>query len=103
MCMKKISLPFLVLMLGLAGCQSASDDVVSQQGFDCAGENCEVIRYASPNGNDLVLETSKHVIEIQAQGGDVPYSYYVWTGNKSTNEDPDLVIEDGNAMVLVED
>lgn len=102
--MKKIYLPFLVLMLALAGCRSSSDEIVAgQQGFNCADENCEVIRVESPNGNDLVLETSKHVIEVQAQSGDVPYSYYVWTGNKSTSEEPDLVVEDGNTMVLVEE
>ncbi|MBE6461418.1 MAG: hypothetical protein E7006_01070 [Alphaproteobacteria bacterium] len=102
--MKKIFLPLLVLMLGLAGCQTSSDDftVVSSDAefeSDCIGANCAVIRFSSPNGNDLVLETSRHVIQIDAQPG-VAYSYYVWAGDKDTTDDADLIVRDGQAMVL---
>ena len=93
------------VMLVLAGCQSASDEVIVEQpniAESCTGADCSVVRYSSPNGNDLVLETEKHVIEIQAPSG-TPYSYYVWSGGKSTADDPDLIVEDGNAMVLVEE
>ena len=91
-------------MVILAGCQSSSNEVVNQSNIadSCIGTDCSVVRYASPNGNDLVVETAKHVIEIQAPA-DVPYSYYVWSGEKSVTDDPDLIIEDGKTMVLVEE
>ena len=102
--MKKIILPLTGAMMILAGCQSSSNDVIEQQNIadSCVGANCAVVRYASPNGNDLVLETAKHVIEIQAPA-DVPYSYYVWAGDKKVSDDPDLIVEDGKSMVLVEE
>ena len=102
--MKTKILPFVVMMLALAGCRSASDEMYSETDIagECIGNDCAVVRYASPNGNDLVLETKKHVIEIQAQSG-TPYSYYVWTGGKGTSDDPDLIVSDGDAMVLVEE
>ena len=100
--MKKVTLFFMVALL--AGCQSAPvgtyDEYVDN--VDCVGNNCEIIHYSMPNGNDLVLETAKHTIQIAAQP-DVKYGYYVWAGNKETTEDPDLIVEDGNAMVLVEE
>lgn len=98
--MKKMFLPMMGLMLVLAGCQSASNEVDVQN--ECVGANCEIVRYASPNGNDLVLETDRHIIEIQAQT-DTPYAYRVWAGGKSVDKDPDLVVQDGQAMVLVEE
>ncbi len=102
--MRQIILPLMGLMLVLAGCQSASNEVVEQQNIAdaCVGADCAVIRYASPNGNDLVLETDKHIIEIQAPAG-TPYSYYVWAGDKTTADAPDLIVEDGQSMVLVEE
>lgn len=105
--MKKIVLPLLVMMLGLAGCRSASDDFTimstdSEFASECIGANCAVIHFSSPNGNDLVLETDKHVIEITAQPG-VAYSYYVWAGDKETTEDADLIVHDGQAMILVDE
>ena len=105
--MKKIVLPLLVMMLGLAGCRSASDDFTimstdSEFASECIGANCAVIHFSSPNGNDLVLETDKHVIEITAQPG-VAYSYYVWAGDKETTEDADLILHDGQAMILVDE
>ena len=103
--MKKIFFPMLGLMLVLAGCQSASQEGVlpeSSVANECVGANCAIVRYASPNGNDLVLETDRHIIEIQAPAN-VPYTYRVWAGEKSTTADPDLVVHDGQAMVLVEE
>ena len=102
--MKQIYLPFMVMMLALAGCRSSSDEVIVDQPVagDCIGSQCQIVRYSAPNGNDLVLETDKHVIQIQAQSG-TPYSYYVWTDGKDTSADPDLIVEQGSAMVLVEE
>ncbi len=71
-------------------------------------ENCEncmpgqAIKYSMPNGNDLVLETPKRIIQIEAQPGK-SYDYYVWTGDKSYDDDPDLIVQDGVAAVLVEE
>ena len=91
----------MVMMLGLAGCQTASENEVfeSENVAECIGANCAIVRYSSPNGNDLVLETDKHIIEVTAQPG-VKYSYYVWAGEKDMTEDPDLIVQDGQAMVL---
>ncbi len=101
--MKKIILPLLVL--GLAGCQSATEDFTiassdSEFSSECIGSNCAIIHFSSPNGNDLVLETDNHIIEITAQPG-IAYSYYVWAGDKDTTDEPDLIVHDGDAMVLV--
>ena len=102
--MKKIILPMMGAMMVLAGCQSSSNEIVDGSNIvdSCIGANCAVVRYASPNGNDLVLETAKHVIEIQAPA-DVPYSYYVWAGDKKVSDDPDLDVEDGKSLVFVEE
>ncbi len=95
--MKILNLFFIAVLL--ASCQSATDVVDDTV---CVGNDSEIIRYSMPNGNDLVLETAHHVIQIDAQP-DVQYGYYVWAGDKSTSDDPDLIVEDGNAMVLVEE
>ena len=109
--MKKMILPMMGAMLFLAGCQSASEEFyvdeydVAEEAVvanECVGANCAIVRYASPNGNDLVLETERHIIQIQAPA-DVKYSYRVWAGEKGMDSDPDLVVEDGQAMVLVEE
>ena len=102
--MKKIILPLAGVMIVLAGCQSSSNKFEADSNVitSCVGDKCSVVSYTSPDGNDLVLETAKHVIEIQGQQ-DVPYSYYVWTGGKDTSDDPDLIVADGQAMVLVEE
>lgn len=100
-CMKKILLFLLVVVL--AACQSATpvvDNVESETA--CVDAQCQIVRYSMPNGNDLVLETPRHVIQIEAQPN-VQYGYYVWAGDKETTEDPDLIVEDGVAMVLIEE
>ena len=101
--MNKIILPFMVIMLTLAGCQMSSNDASNTDSVPvCVDSECTIVRYSAPNGNDLVLETPKHIIQIAAQSG-TPYSYYVWAGDKATTDDPDLVVQDGEAMVLVEE
>ncbi len=59
------------------------------------------VKYSVPRDGDLTLETRHHVIQIQGQP-DTNYSYYVWTGDKTYNDDPDLIVDDGNVMVLQE-
>lgn len=99
--MKHIILSSLILMLTLAGCRMASDEIdVNEVPYDCIGENCAVIRYDTPNGNDLVLETAHHIIQIDA-APNVAYQYNVWAGDKEMTDDADLIIRDGQAMILV--
>lgn len=103
--MKHIIFALMGVMVILAGCRSSSNEVIVEQENSadvCAGPNCAIMRYASPNGNDLVVETAKHIIQIQAPA-DVPYTYQVWAGDKSVTDDPDLIVQDGTAMVLVEE
>lgn len=101
--MKRIILLPIVMgaMLNLAACQMASEQVVVEQesATECIGADCSIIRYATPNGNDLMLETANHVIQITANPG-TPYTYYVWAGNKTTNDDPDMIVDQGEVMVL---
>lgn len=101
--MTKKILPFMVFVVALAGCRSTYDEIIVEpEQMDCVGANCQIIHYSSPNGNDLVLETDRHVIQIIADPG-TKYSYQVWTGGKDTSTDPDLIVQDGNAMVLVDE
>ncbi len=103
--MKRIFLLPIIMgaMFALAGCQTASDGVIVEQEIasECIGEDCSIIRYATPNGNDLMLETDRHVIQITANPG-TPYTYYVWAGNKTTSDDPDMVVDQGTVMVLTD-
>ena len=52
-----------------------------------------------PNGNDLKLETDRHVVHVTADPN-TNYAYYVWTGDKSYDDDPDIMVENGEAYVL---
>ena len=100
--MKRNTLFLLVAALAFAGCRSSNPSVDNVDIVDCI--NCDganVVQYSMPNGNDLKLETAHHVIQIEAQPGK-QYNYYVWTGGKAYNDDPDLVVQDGVASVLVE-
>lgn len=97
---------FTIMIMALSGCyRGAHEDVVETDvGYvnECVDSNCQIIRYDMPNGNDLVLETPRHIIQIDAQPN-VRYSYRVWAGNKTTSDDADLIVDDGNAMILVEE
>ena len=95
--MKRILLFLSVVVL--AACQGTTPDDSSSVNPECIGQNCEIVRYSTPNGNDLVLETSEHVIEIEAEPG-VKYAYYIWGGDKSTDEKPDLIIKDGQPVTI---
>ena len=60
-----------------------------------------VVKFATPNGNDLVLETERHIIQISGQKN-VPYAYGVWLGNREMTDDPDMVVSGNAAAILVE-
>ena len=101
--MKRNILFLFVAALAVAGCWSnnASVGSVGSVGYDdcvnCGG--AQVVKYSMPHGNDLVLETGRHVIQVEAEPGK-QYDYYIWTGEKNYDDDPDLVIQDGVAAVL---
>lgn len=104
--MKKNILFLLLAVVAVAGCRSENAPVDNANAIDsiecvnCGGAN--MVQYSMPNGNDLKLETAHHVIQVQAQPGK-QYDYYVWTGEKTYDQDPDLVVQDGIAAVLVEE
>ena len=84
-----------ILLLGLTGCMSGTPESVP---VVCSGD-CSDVNFSMPNGNDLELETDHHIIHIMAQP-DSDYAYYVWTGDKTYDDDPDIKIENGDAYVL---
>ena len=99
--MKRNILFLLIAALAFAGCRSGNAPVDDAEFVDCI--NCgdvNMVEYSMPNGNDLKLETAHHVIRVDAQPGR-SYNYYVWTGDKTYADDPDIVIEEGTAAVLI--
>ena len=57
------------------------------------------VKYSVPRDGDLVLETRHHIIQIQG-APNTAYEYRVWAGDKTYAHDPDLIVDDGNIMVL---
>lgn len=106
--MKRNIFALLALSAVLAGCQTGETvdcSACAQCNVVAPCENCianGAVQYSMPNGNDLVLETPKRIIHIEAQPNK-KYDYYVWTGDKSYEQDPDLIVQDGTAAVLVEE
>lgn len=103
--MKRNILFLLVAAIAVAGCRSGNGpiDGADANNADCV--NCDGVNrveYSMPNGNDLKLETAHHVIQIDGRPGK-QYDYYVWTGEKTYADDPDIVVQDGTAAVLVEE
>ena len=122
--MKRNILFGLIAAFALVGCMSDNVDYVEYDGYDaylsdlgCGtnnpnGRTCAVrdaqtgavkqIRYSTPHGNDLVLETPEYIVHIDG----VPnkkYGYYVWTGVRDYTDAPDLIVRDGAAAILVEE
>ena len=64
-----------------------------------SGAMTREIRFSTPRGNDLVLETPGYVLQVEGTPNR-RYDYYVWTGEKKYSDDPDLIIQDGVAAVL---
>ena len=104
--MKKNVLFLLLAVAAVAGCQSNdvpvdnTNAIDSIECVDCGDVN--IVQYSMPNGNDLKLETAHHVIQIDGRPGK-QYDYYVWTGEKTYADDPDIIVQDGTAAVLVEE
>lgn len=86
---------FAILLLGLTGCMSGAPESAP---VECAGE-CSSVNFSMPNDNDLKLETDHHIVHITANP-DTEYAYYVWTGEKTYADDPDIMIERGDAYVI---
>lgn len=57
------------------------------------------IKYSVPRDGDLTLETRHHVIQIHGDPN-AKYEYRVWAGDKTYDDDADLIVDDGNIMVL---
>lgn len=108
-CMSKVFF-LLPLMAVLVACTHGADvsDVYDDYYDDDYFEYCaptsarpaasdEKIIVASPNGNDLVLETKRHIIHIAAQS-DAPHEYRVWSGGNES-ADPELIVSDGVAII----
>ena len=90
---------FAILLLGLTGCMSGTPE----GGFDgasveCSGD-CSSVNFSMPNDNDLKLETDHHIIHIMADPNS-QYAYHVWTGDKTYEDDPDIIVEQGTAYVI---
>ncbi len=107
--MNKNIFALLIVSCALIACRSETNAPADIEYVEydeyAACENCvpgQKIRYSMPNGNDLVLETPRRVIQFDAEPGK-SYDYYVWTGDKSYDDDPDMIVHDGVAAVLVEE
>lgn len=86
------------------GCAAPGIDVaecVRRANPIVANDTVKEIKFSMPHGNDLRLETAEYVLQIDAVPGK-KYDYYVWTGDKSYADDPDLIVQDGDAAVLIE-
>lgn len=59
------------------------------------------VEFSTPRGNDLLLETPRHIIHVTGQPN-VPYAYGVWLGDRDMTDDPDMVVAGGAAAILVE-
>ena len=66
------------------------------------GKPVKEIKFSTPAGNDLRLETDEYVLKIEG-APNKQYDYYVWTGEKQYTDDPDLIIQNGTAAVLVKE
>lgn len=109
----KRNIIFLMVFAGIvAGCRSNNAPVEYVEYADDTEYQAVVvpyddapsvsqIKYSVPRDGDLTLETRHHVIQIQGQP-DTAYEYRVWAGNKTYADDPDLIVDDGNIMVLQE-
>lgn len=62
-------------------------------------QSASVVKYSVPRDSDLTLETRHHIIQIEGNAA-TPYEYRVWAGDKTYADDPDLIVDDGNIMVL---
>lgn len=129
--MKKNTLFLLLAVLAVAGChpgyryndgiEYVSDDetVVAEydeyadgmgyaecpeyvvvDGVSRCGGGEQVIKYSTPKRNDLKLETAHHVIQMDGLPGK-SYDYYIWAGDKTYADRPDIVVQDGDVSVVV--
>jgi len=116
--MKRNILFLLIAALAFAGCRSDDAPVYEPEYFDYSNcgagmnndarcgamgphDDVQMIQYSTPNGNDLRVETSRHVVQIDGQPNK-KYDYYIWAGEKTYADDPDIIIQDGTASVLIE-
>ena len=100
--MKRNILFLFVATITIAGCGANNAPVETDEFVDCINcGNVNMVEYSMPNGNDLKLETDHHIVQIDGKPGK-KYDYYVWVGDKTYADDPDIVVQDGNAAVLIQ-
>lgn len=79
--------------------QNFAPSQIPENFVPCNSPDCSGALFASPNGNDLLLETKHHIIHMEG----VPnkeYTYRVWTGDNT--QEPNLIIENGVGAILIE-
>ena len=90
-----------LIALLIAGCQA--DYIAPAYNTDvpetCIDSECQIIDVLTPNGNDLLLETERHAIHVTARP-DTRYEYRVWAGDKDMSSVPDVIVHDGEIMIL---
>ena len=69
---------------------------------ECIDSECQIIDVYSPAGNDLVVETPHHIVHVTATP-DVRYEYRVWAGGAGMTTAPDVIVHDGDVMILTDD
>lgn len=81
-------------------CQSGRDGTqcVSPRAGAMPAQNAVKV---APDGGNLYMETDKYVIEIQGNPTK-KYNYYIWTGNATYDDAPDVIVNDGVPSVLVQ-
>lgn len=103
----------MAVMVALAGCHSTEPSTEYAEYVEYADEmewtpviqpydvppTVSSVRYSVPRDGDLTLETRHHIIQIQGDPN-TAYDYRVWAGDKTYAHDPDLIVDDGDVMVL---
>lgn len=94
----------LFITLFFAGCSShyIAPNTVEPDVSECIDSKCQIIDVYSPAGNDLVVETPRHIVHVTATP-DVRYEYRVWAGGAGMTTAPDVIVHDGDVMILTDD
>ena len=94
----------LFITLFFAGCSShyIAPNTVEHDVSECIDSKCQIIDVYSPAGNDLVVETPRHIVHVTATP-DVRYEYRVWAGGAGMTTAPDVIVHDGDVMILTDD
>lgn len=94
----------LFITLFFSGCSAhyIAPNTVEAEAPECIDSECQIIDVYSPAGNDLVVETPRHIVHVTATP-DVRYEYRVWAGGAGMTTAPDVIVHDGDVMILTDD